>query len=63
MRKVSELPWQVLQVAKLVGKDDPQAKEWDAVADLLTDWQFLEAKAEAQPHAIVEEAKEEAKAE
>lgn len=49
IRKVDELPYHVLQVAKLVGKDDPKAKEWDAVADLLTDWQFLEAKAEAQP--------------
>ena len=25
-------------------------KVWDAVADLLTDWQFLEAKAEADPN-------------
>ena len=47
VRKVLELPYHVLEVAKLIGKDDPQANEWDAVADLLTDWQFLEAKAEA----------------
>ena len=26
------------------------AKVWDAVADLLTNWQFLEAKAEADPN-------------
>jgi len=36
-------------VAKLLGKNDPKSEHWDAVADLLTDWQFLEAKAEAQP--------------
>lgn len=48
-RNVDELPYHVLQVAKLVGKDDPKAKGWDAVADLLTVWQFLEAKAGAQP--------------
>ncbi|GIW92451.1 MAG: hypothetical protein KatS3mg110_0492 [Pirellulaceae bacterium] len=50
IRKVDELPYHVLEVAKLAGRDDPKAKEWDEVADLLTDWQFLEAKAEAQPH-------------
>jgi len=49
IRKVDELPWQRLEVAKLFGKDDPKSEHWDAVADLLTDWQFLEAKAEAQP--------------
>lgn len=49
VRKVDEVPYHVLQVAKLVGKDNPKAPEWDAVADLLTDWMFLEAKAEAQP--------------
>ncbi|NOZ19837.1 MAG: DUF4062 domain-containing protein [Planctomycetes bacterium] len=49
VRKVDELPWQRLQVAILAGKDDPKSEHWDAVADLLTDWQFLEAKAEAEP--------------
>jgi len=49
IRKVDELPWQRLEVAKLLGKNDPKSEHWDAVADLLTDWQFLEAKAEAQP--------------
>ncbi|HEY7391914.1 MAG TPA: ATP-binding protein, partial [Bryobacteraceae bacterium] len=48
VRKVEELPWQLLQVAKLSGKDDPKSPHWDAVADLFTDLHFLEAKAEAQ---------------
>jgi hypothetical protein len=47
-RKVDELPWQMLQVAILLGKDEPKSPHWDAVADLFTDLQFLEAKAEAQ---------------
>jgi hypothetical protein len=50
VRKVVELPYHRLEVAKLAGKDDPKSKYWDAVADLLTDWQFLEAKAEADPN-------------
>ena len=37
------------QAAKLGGKDNPKSPYWDAVADLLMDWQFLEAKAEADP--------------
>src|SRR5262249_42095381 len=49
IRKVDELPFQLLQVAKLSGKDDPKSPHWDAVADLFTDLHFLEAKAEAQP--------------
>jgi len=49
IRKVVELPWQRLEAAKLAGKDDPKSPYWDAVADLLTNWQFLEAKAEADP--------------
>ena len=49
IRKVVELPWQRLQAAILAGKDDPASDYWNKVADLLTDWQFLEAKAEAQP--------------
>jgi hypothetical protein len=47
VRKVDELPWQLLQVAKLSGKDDPKSPHWDAVADLFTELSFLEAKAEA----------------
>lgn len=47
IRKVDELPWQLLEVAKLFGKDDPKSPHWDAVADLFTDLHFLEAKAEA----------------
>jgi hypothetical protein len=50
VRKVVELPFHRLEVAKLAGKDDPKSPYWDAVADLLTDWQFLEAKAEADPN-------------
>lgn len=50
VRKVVELPYHRLEVAKLAGKDDPKSPYWDAVADLLTDWQFLEAKAEADPN-------------
>ena len=51
IRKVVELPHHRLAVAKLVDPEGnkPDAKEWDDVADLLTDWQFLEAKAEADP--------------
>ncbi len=49
IRKVDELPWQLLQVANLTGKDDPTSPHWDKVADLFTDIHFLEAKAEAQP--------------
>lgn len=47
VRKVDELPHQLLQVAKLSGKDDPKSPHWDAVADLFTDLHFFEAKAEA----------------
>jgi hypothetical protein len=50
VRKVVELPYHRLEVAKLVGKDDPKSPYWDAVADLLSDWQFLEAKTEADPN-------------
>jgi len=49
VRKVVELPYHRLEVAKLAGKDDARSPHWDALADLLTDWQFLEAKAEADP--------------
>jgi hypothetical protein len=58
VRKVVELPYHRLEVAKLVGKDDPKSPYWDAVADLLTDWQFLEAKAEADPNFQEQESKE-----
>lgn len=47
VRKVDELPWQLVQVAKISGQGDPQPLHWDAVADLFTDLHFLEAKAEA----------------
>ena len=50
VQKVVELPYHRLEVAKLAGKDDPKSPYWDAVADLLTDWQFLDAKAEADPN-------------
>ena len=50
IRKVDELPWQMLQVAKLSGRDDPESPHWDAIADLFTDLHFLEAKAEAQSY-------------
>ncbi|REK32855.1 MAG: DUF4062 domain-containing protein [Planctomycetota bacterium] len=56
IRKVDELPFQVLQVAKLSGRDNPESPHWDAVADLFTDLHFLEAKAEAQPYARPEDA-------
>jgi len=48
IRKVVELPYHRLEAAKLGGGDDASSPYWDAVADLLTDWRFLEAKAEAQ---------------
>jgi hypothetical protein len=50
IRKVDELPYHLLEAAKRADPESktPEAKEWGAVADLLTDWQFLEAKAEAQ---------------
>jgi hypothetical protein len=62
VRKVVELPYHRVAVARLVdpnssnpdahcqGRDGRAVRVWDAVADLLTDWQFLEAKAEADPN-------------
>ncbi len=47
IRKVDELPWQLLEVAKLFGKDDATSEHWNAIADLFTDLNFLEAKSEA----------------
>jgi hypothetical protein len=47
IRMVVELPHQLLEVAKLLGKDDAKSPHWDAVADLLLSIHFLEAKAEA----------------
>jgi len=47
VRKVDELPWHLLEVAKLAGGDDPKSEHWNAVADLLMDSRFLEAKVEA----------------
>ncbi len=58
VRKVVELPYHRLEVAKLAGKDDPKSPYWDAVADLLIDWQFLEAKAEADPNSREQESHE-----
>lgn len=58
VRKVVELPYHRLEVAKLAGKDDPKSPYWDAVADLLLDWQFLEAKTEADPNFREQESKE-----
>ncbi len=58
VRKVVELPYHRLEVAKLAGKDDPKSPYWDTVADLLTDWQFLEAKAEADPNFREQESSE-----
>jgi hypothetical protein len=49
IRMATELPYQLLEVAKLLGKDDAKSPHWDAVADLLLNIHFLEAKAEAQP--------------
>jgi len=49
IRMVVELPYQLLEVAKLLGKEDANSLHWDAVADLLLNIHFLEAKAEAQP--------------
>jgi len=62
IRKVVELPYHLLERAKLVdpesknpdavyrGSDGQDVKVWDSVADLLTNWQFLEAKTEADPN-------------
>ena len=47
VRKVVELPHHRLEAAKLRGGSDPASPLWDEVADLLSDWQFLEAKNEA----------------
>ncbi len=58
VRKVVELPYHRLEAAKLGGKDDPKSKYWDTVADLLTDWQFLEAKTEADPNFREQESQE-----
>jgi len=50
IRKVVELPYHRIEAAKVGGKDDPKSPLWDAVADLLLNWQFLEAKTEADPY-------------
>ena len=47
VRKLDELPWQLLQAAKKSSEDDATSSHWDIVADLLTDMSFLEAGAEA----------------
>lgn len=53
IRKVDELPFHVLEVAKLRGGDDPESPFRDKVADLFTELHFLEAKAEADPEGKV----------
>jgi len=50
IRKVVELPYHRLEASKIGGKGDPKSPYWDTVADLFTDWQFLEAKTEADPN-------------
>ncbi len=47
IRMVDELPFQLLEVAKRFGRDDPKSPHWDRIADLFTDIHFLEAKVEA----------------
>ncbi len=47
IRKVDELPSQLLEVGKRFGQEDEKSPHWDAIADLFTDLHFLEAKAEA----------------
>lgn len=49
LRKVVELPHDHLEATKVGGKGDPKSTYWEAVAELLTDWQLLEAKNEASP--------------
>ncbi|NUQ61828.1 MAG: NACHT domain-containing protein, partial [Pirellulales bacterium] len=50
IRKADELPYQLLEAARHADPESnaPEAGEWNVAADLLSDWQFLEAKAEAQ---------------
>jgi len=50
VRKVVELPYHRLEAAKIGGRNDPKSPLWNAIAELLTDWEFLEAKAEADPN-------------
>ena len=49
IRKVDELPWQLLEVAKLADPESKtqQAKEWDVLANRFTNPKLLEAKSEA----------------
>ncbi|OGF68159.1 MAG: hypothetical protein A2Y62_13550 [Candidatus Fischerbacteria bacterium RBG_13_37_8] len=54
IRKVDELPWQLIQVAEISGRNDPHSPDWSALVELLTDWQFLEAKTEARQDMIFE---------
>lgn len=49
IRMVVELPYQLVEVARSLGKDDANSPHWDAVAGLLLNVHFLEAKAEASP--------------
>jgi hypothetical protein len=55
LRKMVELPYQLLESAKTGGGGDPRSPYWNSVAELLTDWRFLEAKAEAGASAAIVE--------
>jgi WD40 repeat protein len=46
IRVVVELPYQLLQVARLLGQGDARSSHWDKVEELLLNTDFLEAKAE-----------------
>ncbi|MEM7586837.1 MAG: AAA family ATPase, partial [Acidobacteriota bacterium] len=48
-RKVTELPHQLVEIARVLGGDDADSPHWRAVSDLLLDLPFLEALAERNP--------------
>lgn len=47
-RKVAELPYHLIEIAKLLGNGDADSPYWHAVTDLLLDIHFLEAVTEAK---------------
>ena len=49
LRKLDELPWQILNAAKRFASGDPQSVHWSVVANLFQDITFLEAKVDGQP--------------
>jgi WD40 repeat protein len=55
-RKLDELPWHLLHLAIL--KDprslDAHRREWDEIADCLTEWEFVEVKANADADSVFE---------